>query len=139
MRIKYRTLNNTILFYSKDNITISESKRREELDLVLNAVFTDPADSSAWIYHKWLLSNPNMDLTRPICVLHRNNKLQVAFSRPVSLSDFVIISSEEKSVITTINDWRSVTGQKFDSLWIGELVLPASMTICVQIVNGSSR
>ena len=130
---------NIILFYSQDNITISESKRREELDLVLNAVFTDPADSSAWIYHKWLLSNPNMDLTRPICVLHRNNKLQVAFSRPVSLSDFVIISSEEKSVITTINDWRSVTGQKFDSLWIGELVLPASMTICVQIVNGSSR
>ena len=106
--------------------------------MVLNAVFTDPADSSAWIYHKWLLSNPNMDLTRPICVLHRNNQLQVAFSRPVSSSDFVIISSEEKTVIT-IKDWRSVTGQKFDSLWITELVLPASMTICVQIVNGSSR
>ena len=70
--------------------------------------------------------------------LHRNNQFQIAFSRPVTSSDFVILSSEEKTAIT-IKEWRSVTGQKFDSLWISELVLPASTTVCVQMVNGSSR
>ena len=59
------------LFISYSNGTISEAKRREELDMVLNAVFTDPADSSAWIYHKWLLASPNIDATRPICALLR--------------------------------------------------------------------
>ena len=62
-------MNIGFIFYS--NGAISEAKRREELDMVLNAVFTDPADSSAWIYHKWLLASPNIDATRPICALLR--------------------------------------------------------------------
>ena len=69
---------------------------------------------------------------------NRNNQFQIAFSRPVTSSNFVILSSEEKTAIT-IKEWRSVTGQKFDSLWISELVLPASATVVVQMVNGSSR
>ena len=28
-----------------------------EMELVLNAVFTDPADSSSWLYHRYIIAN----------------------------------------------------------------------------------
>ena len=43
--------------YRSKLLNLAETKIAErELELVLNAVFTDPADSSSWIYHRYLIA-----------------------------------------------------------------------------------
>ena len=56
---------------SISSIGVDESERREELQLVENAVYTDPADSSAWFYFRWLLSSCSTSNTSS------NPKLQI--------------------------------------------------------------
>lgn len=43
---------------------LDEESAGTELTLVQNAVFTDPADSSAWFYLRWVLSNPTVNKDR---------------------------------------------------------------------------
>ncbi|KAJ8958872.1 hypothetical protein NQ318_019639 [Aromia moschata] len=43
---------------------LDEESIGTELSLVQNAVFTDPADSSAWFYFRWVLSNPSVTKDR---------------------------------------------------------------------------
>ena len=39
---------------SESSFPVAEEAHHKELDLVQNAAFTDPEDSSAWLYHAWL-------------------------------------------------------------------------------------
>ena len=39
---------------SESSFPVAEEAHHAELDLVQNAAFTDPEDSSAWLYHAWL-------------------------------------------------------------------------------------
>lgn len=100
------------------NGTITEEKKREELDLVLNAAFTDPEDSSAWFYHKWLLglcSPPKLSLASL-----RNGSLKIAFSRPVSKNEIQCDPQIEL---------KSANGEDYDSLWTGSFP-SAKVKIC---------
>lgn len=58
-------LNNNFSNYSSWHYRSTLQKLNEEnidseLTLVQNAVFTDPADSSAWFYLRWVLSNSSI-------------------------------------------------------------------------------
>ncbi|KAH1001588.1 hypothetical protein HUJ04_005586 [Dendroctonus ponderosae] len=65
VEIKFSTerINNNFSNYSSWHyrstlIQLNEQCIEEELELVKNAVFTDPGDSSAWFYLKWVVTNP---------------------------------------------------------------------------------
>lgn len=61
---------------------MSEDKLKEELEMVLTAAFTDPNDSSAWFYQRWLLGSSRPPLT--VCAFRANReKAVIGFSRPI--------------------------------------------------------
>lgn len=89
---------------------ISEEALKEELELVLTAAFTDPNDSSAWFYQRWLLgySQPDLDVA---AFRTSKNKAVIAFSKPVNLNTATDFSLSSQN-------WRSATGETYDNTWV---------------------
>lgn len=93
---------------------ISEEKLKEELEIVITAAFTDPSDSSAWFYQRYLLgySDPALDIA---CCKLSQHQIIVAFTRAVDLHrDKISISLEN----FPDGKWMSLSGNKSDSIWI---------------------
>ena len=87
--------------------------------MVCNAAFTDPEDSSAWFYHKWLLGRPE-DILKPVMIrFDTKNELMVAFSRPVSSKDLRLFVNDN---LENVSEWTSIGKGTYQTLWMTKLV-----------------
>ncbi|KAK2588533.1 hypothetical protein KPH14_006312 [Odynerus spinipes] len=115
----YRSKVLTKLFYNDSKeIPIVQEKQKEELEFVMNATFTDPNDSSAWFYQRWLLDN-------------YKSKSQSILWRSRLTKDMVIvvfdneIPGQSGNISLFVNNnkidtqWESYRGKKFSRIWTG--------------------
>lgn len=112
---------------------ISEEKLKEELELVITAAFTDPNDSSAWFYQRWLLgySDPEFDLAT---VKISNRKVVATFTKAIDLNEEGIkISCSPLGDLSTCS-WVSVSGEKFDTAWQLEGEFKQPQENCFKII-----
>ncbi|XP_011644494.1 geranylgeranyl transferase type-2 subunit alpha, partial [Pogonomyrmex barbatus] len=104
-----------------EEIPIIDEKYREELDLVMNATFTDPNDTSAWFYQRWLLDKCittcrlwRAQIGKDSAVIVIDNNILI---KPISLSLYV-------NGKTLDVQWQSYPNEKFAKLHIAEFASP---------------
>lgn len=115
---------------------IAEEKLKSELEMVLTAAFTDPKDSSAWFYQRWLLgySDNSQDIVSAYVAKER---AILAFAKPINLHDHVVEAGIE--LLNGSASYKPASGLKFDSIWYfdGEKIpLPADeepLTVTVRM------
>lgn len=112
---------------------ISEEKLREELELVITAAFTDPNDSSAWFYQRWLLghSEPKLDLA---AVKVSKTQAIVTFTKPIDIVKEGVEIFVDSVPRLNNGRWNSVMGNKKDTIWVqhGEYHLPDTLKVVVK-------
>ncbi|XP_076753039.1 rab geranylgeranyltransferase subunit alpha isoform X1 [Xylocopa sonorina] len=110
----YRSQLLSKIFHNYDQKDIDE-KKKEELDLVMNATFTDPSDSSAWFYQRWLLSAHECS---PILsqVLIKDNKVVLLANKSIPAELICLLINNENENVQW-NFWKQT---KFSKLWFGK-------------------
>jgi len=103
---------------------IEESVHHQELDLVQNAAFTDPDDSSAWLYHTWLVGRVQ---SKPALLYAKIDQglLTVATTREVASSGISVCAGGEDQAV----QWKE--GGKWRVEWVGEINVQGTFEIIV--------
>jgi len=91
----YRSKLLPLVHPGEGNSSIKEETIHAELDLVQNAAFTDPEDSSAWFYHTWLLGRAGEKISI-VFILLENGLLTLSFTKPVKRCDILVVLEESE-------------------------------------------
>jgi len=118
----YRTKLLPLIHPAEDNTSIKEVIVHKELDLVQNAAFTDPEDSSAWFYHTWLLGRQA-----------ENNKLIYCLLDKECLTVATTKQTDRKNLSVTVN------GSTESMNWIGDHPRYNSLWKCQLSSNHESK
>ncbi|XP_075145296.1 rab geranylgeranyltransferase subunit alpha [Haematobia irritans] len=101
---------------AKPKRPMSEEKLKEELEMVLTAAFTDPYDSSAWFYQRWLLgySQPELD----VCAFRSSkNKTILSFTKPTTKEGLKVILSDGEDNKLELQEFETVNNEVSDTMF----------------------
>ncbi|KAF7997259.1 hypothetical protein HCN44_005536 [Aphidius gifuensis] len=100
------------------DLPIDSETHKEELDLVMNAIFTDPNDSSAFFYQRWLLDYSKSQSNKLWRAKITNKKAIIIFHDDTSIDDNkpLIISNDIEIPAT----WYTNNNKKYSKLWIAK-------------------
>lgn len=98
------------LYVNNKEIKIDEMFFENELSLIENAIFTDPNDQSAWVYHKWLFNEYLHNNTLKLIKLDKNlNKIELKFQvkKPLNFNNDLISIKLNNINLTKLVDWTN--------------------------------